>query len=338
MTPPAETTPDGGAGSTLAGRRAWVITDGKAGSESQATGIARALGLDFEVKRVDPQGLFRLIAPFGPVEPRARFGQAGSNFAPPWPEVVIAIGRRSVPYLKAVRRAAPACFTVHLLDPKAGARFADVIWVPEHDRLRGANVITTVTAPHGFSAARLAGLRTQAFSDIAALPRPRVAVLLGGRNAVYRYDDADHARLADALSAFRHAGAGFMITPSRRTHPELIAAVSKATEGAPRILYAGEGENPYARFLAHADRIIVTGDSISMTAEAAATGAPVFVFHPARGSVKFDRFHRAVEAAGATRPLGADSASVAPWSYPPIDATGEIAAAILSRWRHFLRR
>jgi len=322
----------------LTGRRAWLITDGKAGSESQASGIARALGLDFEAKRVAPRGLYKFIAPFGPVMPAARFGEPGSQFAPPWPEIVIGIGRRSVPYLKAVRRAAPHCFTVHLLDAKAGTAFAHMIWVPEHDRLRGETVVTTPTAPHSFSSERLAELRTNTPPDIAALPSPRIAVLLGGRNAVYRFDAADHARFSDSLALFATRGCSFMITSSRRTHTELLHAARTATAAAPRIIYDGRGDNRYADFLAHAHRIIVTGDSVSMTAEAAATGAPVFVFHPSRGSAKFDRFHRALERAGVTKALDTQSASEPAWRYHPIDSTAQIAQAIVSRWQCFHRQ
>jgi len=57
------------------------------------------------------------------------------------------------------RRAGVSTFTVVLQDPKTGLGTADVIWVPEHDRLRGANVFTTLTSPHSFTERRLAELR-----------------------------------------------------------------------------------------------------------------------------------------------------------------------------------
>ncbi|MEO1720565.1 MAG: ELM1/GtrOC1 family putative glycosyltransferase, partial [Pseudomonadota bacterium] len=143
----------------IEGSRAWVITDGKAGSESQARGIADGLELDWRLIRVAPTGLTKLIAPFGRPNRADRFGEPGSVFAPPWPDIAIAIGRRSMPYLRAVKRAHAATVTIALLDPKAGLGVADLIWVPEHDKLRGPNVITTLTAPHGFSPRRLAELR-----------------------------------------------------------------------------------------------------------------------------------------------------------------------------------
>lgn len=316
----------------LPGVRAWVITDGKTGSVSQATGIAQALDLDFRHIPVAPSGLYKLIAPFGPVDPSARFGASDSPFAPPWPDIALAIGRRSIPYLRAVKRQSPSSFCVVLLDPRGGTGFADLIWVPEHDRLRGPRVITTPTAPHGFSASRLAAERAAPRDDIVALPKPRVAVMLGGRNAVYRFSDDDHNRFARALASFARRGASFMVTASRRTHQELLEAARRATSDAPHIVFENGDDNPYAQFLSLADTIIVTGDSVSMTAEAAATGAPVFVFHPSQGSRKFARFHRALEAAGVARALETASADVPVWSYPPVDATRTIASEIARRF------
>ncbi len=139
--------------------------------------------------------------------------------------------------------------------------------------------------------------------DIAALPAPRVTVVLGGKNAVYKFTDADDERLCGALASLAALGASFMITPSRRTHQRLIKAAEAATQGAPRIFWDGEGANPYPQFLAHADMLIVTADSVNMTGEACATGQPVYVFEPSRGSAKFRRFHEALRHYGATRPL-----------------------------------
>jgi mitochondrial fission protein ELM1 len=317
----------------LEGARAWIITDGKAGMDVQALGLAAALGLKTEMKRVEPKGLFRLTAPWGPVDPRERFGRPGSAFAPPWPQLAIATGRASIPYIRAIRRAAGrATFTIVLQDPKTGESTADLIWVPAHDARRGSNVITTITAPHGFSPARLAALRREVPRDIAGLPHPRVAVVLGGKNAVYKFTEEDDARLAGALASLARLGASFMITPSRRSHQRLIRAVEQATRNAPRILWDGTGENPYPAFLAHADRLVVTADSVNMTGEACATGKPVFVFEPSAGSPKFRRFHEALREWGATRPLPGVVESLDEWDYTPLDSAAIIAAEVERIW------
>jgi uncharacterized protein len=300
----------------------------------QVKGVADALGLVSEWKHVSPQGIYRLLAPYSPVAPSEKFASMGSMFAPPWPDFVLSTGRLSIPYARAVKRAAgTATFSVILQDPKTQSAVADLIWVPEHDRRRGPNVVTTLTAPHSFTAQRLAGLRATTPPEIAALPGPRIAVILGGKNAVYKFTDACDDRFEASLKSLAALGVSFMITPSRRTHPRLLTAVDRATAQSPRILWSGEVPNPYADFLAHADALVVTADSVNMCGEAAATGRPVYVFHPARGSPKFHRFHRGLETSGATRALPAAFQALDVWSYAPLQAAEQIATEITSRWQ-----
>ncbi len=317
----------------LAGAKGWLITPGIVGMDVQTQGVADALGLSYEMKHVDPKGIWKWGSPWGPVAPSERFGEPGSRFAPPWPDVAIALGRGSVPYMRALRRRAGlATFTVVLQDPKTGAATADVIWVPEHDRLRGANVFTTLTSPHSFTARRLAELRRTIPPAIAALPRPRVGVILGGKNAVYKFRDEDDARLARSLASLGRLGASFLITPSRRTHERLRRVVEEATRNFPRIFWDGLGPNPYGDFLAHGDLFVVTADSVNMVGEAAATGSPVLVFTPGGGSAKFRRFHAALETRGATRPLPDEIDAIPSWSYAPLNSSDEIAREIERRW------
>ncbi|MEQ8823770.1 MAG: mitochondrial fission ELM1 family protein [Filomicrobium sp.] len=320
-------------GPLLEGASAWIITDGRAGMVVQARGVADALKLDYEEKIVAPKGIWKLMAPWGPVNPNERLGQPDSNFPEPWPDVVIASGRASIPYIRAIgRKAGPRTYTIVLQDPRSGENTADVIWVPEHDRRRGPNVITTPTSPHSFSQERLAELRKTVPPDIAALPSPRIAVSLGGRNGLYKFTDADEDRLSASLSSLAELGASFMITPSRRSHESLVEAADRATKGAPRILWRGEGENPYGNFLAHADALIVTADSVNMCGEACATGRPVYIFMPSGDAPKFQRFHDALAATGAPRPLPERFTELETWAYQPLDGAKAIAAEIERRY------
>jgi mitochondrial fission protein ELM1 len=328
-----EDAPAEAASRPLAGLSAWLITDGKASLHIQVAGVAQALGLKSEAKRVAPRAPWKYLAPWGPPDPQDRVGKPGSRFGPPWPDFVLATGRQAIPYSSAIRRlAGPATYTIVIQDPGFGARHADFFAVPGHDRLRGANVLAALTAPHEFSPARLAALRASLPADIAALPRPLVAVLLGGPNGVYRYSDTSLDYLAGALASLKHLGAGFLITPSRRTPPELVQALARVTEGAPRILWDGTGANPYPAFLAHADAFIVTADSVNMSGEAAATGRPVYIFEGDGGRGKFARFHEALRRYGASRPLPATFDRLESWDYAPLDSASLIAREIERRW------
>jgi len=317
----------------LAERKGWIISDGKAGNDVQSRGVFDALGIDYEVKTVAPRGIWYALSPWGPVSPAETFGTLGSPFRPPWPDFAISIGRLTTPYLRRLKRLAGlSTYTIILQNPKVGTSTADLFWVPEHDTLQGPNVMRTLTAPHSFTAKRLAELRRSMPSDIAALPAPRVAVALGGPNGDYRYTPDALARLASALRSLAELGAGLMITPSRRTPAEVTALVREATAGTHRIFWDGTGENPYPHFLAHADVFVVPADSVNMTGEPCATGKPVYVFAPEGGSRKFARFHEALARHGATRPLPERFERLETWSYAALNSAESIAAEIARRW------
>ncbi len=318
----------------LAGAKAWIISDGKAGHEALCRGVAEALGVEVEWKRIAPSGLWKALAPWGPVAPKERFGAPGTLFAPPWPQIAFAAGRTTTPYIRALKKKAGfKTYTVAMMDPRTGPGTADLIWVPEHDKRRGPNVISTLTAPHPLSPARLAGLRSRPDAAIDALPTPRIAVLVGGPNERYLYPDAIIGKLATLVRSLAELGGGLMITASRRTPPELAAAIETAIAGTPAIFWKGEGPNPYPQFLAKADAFLVTADSINMVGEAAATGRPIYVFAPEGGAAKFDAFHAALQSKGVTRPAPERFAALEHWSYPPLYAADAIAAEIERRWQ-----
>lgn len=318
----------------LAGARAWIISDGKAGHEALCRGVAEALGLAVEWKRIAPGGLWKALAPWAPVAPRERFGQPATMFAPPWPEIALAAGRTTTPYIRALKRKAGlATYTVVMMDPKTGPGTADLFWVPQHDKRRGPNVVTTLTAPHPLSPARLAAIRSRPEDAIGVLRTPRVAILLGGPNKYYRYPPAVIDRLAALVRSAADLGAGLMITASRRTPTELIAALDAALAGTGAIFWNGDGPNPYPQFLAHADAFLVTADSINMVGEAAATGRSIYVFEPDGGTQKFNGFHAALQAKGVTRIAPDLLTAIEQWSYPPLYAADVIAAEIERRWQ-----
>jgi hypothetical protein len=318
----------------LAGARGWIISDGKAGHEALCLGVAAALGLSVEIKRVTPSGLWKALAPWGPVAPGERFGAPHTLFAPPWPQIALAAGRTTTPYIRALKKKAGLkIFSVVLMDPKTGPGTADLFWVPEHDRRRGPNVVATLTAPHPLSPERLAELRKAPDTAIDALKRPRVAVLVGGPNERYRYPKPVIDRLAASVRSLAGLGAGLMITVSRRTPAALVSALDEAVSGTDAIFWKGEGVNPYPAFLAHADAFLVTADSVNMVGEAAASGRPIYVFEPEGGADKFTAFHAALRAKGVTRQAPDSFDAIAEWSYPPLYAADTIAAEIEQRWQ-----
>ncbi len=312
--------------------RVLVLASGRVGHETNALGVSEGLGFAVETRRVAPSFLFARLAPWGPVDPRDRPNVPGSLLAPPWPDIVIASGRVTVPYIRALKRASPRIFALFLQDPRFARREFDLIWTPQHDALHGPNVISTLTSPHPFSPTRIAQCRAVPDSRLASLLAPRCAIVLGGPSGAQHFTADDLAAMTAATRAIVAQGFSVMATPSRRTPPALLAAV-RAGLGAEKagFVWDGQGDNPYGAMLALADAILVTGDSANMVGEATATGAPVHIFEPSGG--------RSRKLAGAIDALIARGAAcrwtgrIERFSYSPIDSSGEIAAEVLRRFR-----
>ena len=152
----------------------WILTDGKIGDEQNCFGVARALGVKPDVRRIAPRLPFSWLMPFGPIDPREAPGRPDGPLAGSLPDLLLASGRRSVPYVRAIKKASGGrTFTVILKDPRTGPSVADLIWVPEYDRLRGPNVIVTLTSPHPVSHEALAAARANPDPRLASLPKPR---------------------------------------------------------------------------------------------------------------------------------------------------------------------
>lgn len=316
----------------LAGVRLLVLSSGKAGHEMNCLGVAEALGVPFEVKVVAPRPLYARLAPFGPAD---RSDMPDKNKSP-LAQIVLACGRVTVPYIRALKRAAPnKIFAVFLQDPAASRGVFDLIWAPEHDRLKGPNVFATLTSPHPFSARRLAQERLTIDPRVAALAAPTAAILLGGPSNGYEFKAGDLAALSEATRAIAAQGYSVMATPSRRTSVDLVEAVRRGLSESGGFIWDGSGQNPYAQMLAHARAILVTGDSVNMVGEAVATGAPVYLFEPSGGARRTSRFIAEMEARGAVRRF---SGRLEPFSYTPIDSSQSIAAEIARRFVAFRAR
>jgi uncharacterized protein len=307
----------------------WVLHDGKTGMANQVIGVAEALGWPFVEKRLAIRAPWRHLMPPLWLFPMRAVGQGGEALAPPWPDLVIACGRNTVALARAIKRASfGRTFWVQIQDPRFARSEVDLVVAPDHDRAPGANTFATLGAVHRVTGPKLADAARGAEGRFASLPRPLIAVLIGGDNAVYRLTDAGFQRLCEELAALARQGFGLAITPSRRTGPARAAQLREALAGLPAMVWDGSGENPYFAMLAACDAILVTADSVSMVSEAASTGKPVHVIELEGGSAKFRRFHDAMRAANITRPF---AGTIERWSYAPPDDTARAAAEIRRR-------
>jgi mitochondrial fission protein ELM1 len=311
----------------------WVLADDRAGNVAQCLGVAEALGLPFAVKTLRYDRLARLPNLLRP----GLTGVAAESRAAlcaPWPRLVIAAGRRTAPVARWIKRRSGARL-VQVMDPGfPGRGDFDLIVSPAHDRPKDApNVLEVAGAPHRVTPERLAAEAAKWRGAFAHLPRPWVAVIVGGatRNRPF---PVEMARALGERAAALAGGLGgsLLLTTSRRTGAEQEAALA-AVLPEPRWLhqFGKGGDNPYFGFLALADAIVVTGDSVSMCCEACAAAAPVFIWAPEGWAApKHARLHRLLYRGGYARPLDG-ATSLEGWARPRLDPARDVARAIRER-------
>lgn len=305
----------------------------------QADALARALGLDARALVLQPVLPARWCAPrLFPGAARALGADFANALAQP-PTLAIGCGRQAALATRVLRtRGARA---VQILDPRIDPRHWDVVIAPEHDGLRGANVVTLLGSLHPVDDAWLAQARTR-FATFGEWPSPRTALLVGGDSAHARLDaDALQALLVTVGTALAREGGSLLLTTSRRTAPAHVDALRAFAACWPGVAwFANDGmregittnahahANPYPGLLAWADRIVCTADSVNMLSEACATHAPVFVSAPERVQGRPRHFLDALLARGRIRAL---DARMAPFDVQPLRETARVAADVRAR-------
>ena len=309
-----------------------VISDGRAGHEAQTLGVAEALGAALDIRRIGPRGIYAALAPFAPPDP-----QDASAYARPYPDIAIAAGRRTLPALQRLKRdSGGRTFTVYVNKPANGPGAADLIIAPRHDGLRGANIFSPLTPANRLTPERLAAARGAPDPRIAALPNPRVALLIGGDSRRGAYGAKDVAALVETVASLLATGRSVMTTASRRTPAALRDALGAALAAPGGFFWEGAGPNPYVSILANADAIIATGDSVNMVGEALATAAPVYVVEPPGRRGKIDAYLAALAEAGAIRLWSGALEDC--WRRAPFNATPDIARAVAQAYVTFASR
>ena len=310
----------------------WVVSDGRAGIENQALGLAEAVErltpAEIAVKHIRWRPLFdRLPSAF---KTPAMLAPTSDPLTAPWPDLWIATGRATLPLSTRVKAWSQGrTFVVQTQDPRWSNTSYDMIVAPAHDGLSGDNVFEITGSPHRITPARIAQA-APAFADrIAPLPHPRVAVLIGGISKAFDLTEAHAADLADQIAdAVRASGGSLMLTFSRRTPEAARAVMTARLSDLPGWIWDGTGDNPLFGFLHYADHILVTEDSANMAAEAASTGKPVHVLPmiPLKSGDKFARLHDDLAERGATRPF---DGTLDGWTYDPLAETERAARAVL---------
>ncbi|MHB1302133.1 MAG: mitochondrial fission ELM1 family protein [Acidiphilium sp.] len=304
---------------------ARVLCTDLAGLRSQALGLAEAAGFATDSRIIAPKRPWNLFSPMLWPDPRCAIAPAA--LAPPDGDLLIGAGGAAARLLATLRR--PDLPAVVIQHPRMDPDRFDAILVGRHDELTGPNVIVTRTALHRVTPERLALERALWAPHFAHLPRPLVAVLVGGSNGRYRLDTAAARDLAASLARMMDRDkVGLMLTPSRRTDAAARAILHEALAPRGAWIWDMAGENPYFGMLATADAIVATADSVSMVSEAAATAAPVLLARLPGKSSRIGAFMDDMIACGRVRDF---AGKLETWNATALNDTPMAAAELRRR-------
>lgn len=332
----------------------WVLDDRRADTSAQALGIAEQLGLPFRhiglsfnwladavglARRGSLRGLARGGSPLATA--LASLGGAGGR-----PHLVISSGSRAATVARWLRDRL-GCRIVHCLRPGLALRGAlavhpgrlpgwsdfDLVVVPEHDGLpRAGNVFPVFGAPHRVSPAALQAALLHWQDRLDHLPQPVIALLVGGPIRGSNLEPARAHSLGVSVARAAAARSGSVVAcTSGRTGTEAADALAAGLGRAMHLIHRwGEpGENPYLGFLAAADAVVVTGDSVARISEACATSVPVHIAMAELASGEQRRLISGLIEAGQVRMFRGHFGG---WSRPPLDEAGRVAAEIRARF------
>jgi uncharacterized protein len=260
--------------------RIWLLTGAKHGDNAQAQRLADAMGFPFERRRIVLKPGYdrtkqRIEASLHHVDLTA-----SDALTPPWPDLILTIGRHLAMVALWIRSQASGHTKLALIGPpRAGTESFDLIIVPFQFRSEpGPNICRIGLPLLGIDPKRLAVDAERWKGRLAHLPRPLTVFLCGGPIKGYTLDPESAKGVVTTISRMEERGS-IQVTTSRRTPVEVADAIAEALPSGAGLYRwdAASEDNPYLGLLAHGDRFVVTGDSISMLVEVARLGKPLAI-------------------------------------------------------------
>jgi hypothetical protein len=306
----------------MAKLKALLLTEGYHGMISQVEGLAKALQAEFQHKIV------RLNWPWNFIPPKLtpiseiilkdkHYINENKSF-----DLVISCGRKSVIPSAIIKKKNTNIFTIHIQDPKINYKNFDVIIAPEHDELKGENVISSKGSIHYITQSEIEKAKNYLVNKFHN--ENVVSLILGGPSKYYSFSNEELTQVFRKIkSNFISQGYKVLVIPSMRT-PKRIIDLAMREFVKDGFVVNTVDKQAYLSALALATNIVVTCDSTSMISEAAASGKPIFVAHmePKKNNYRFKKFFQLFREMGITKELGD---KVDNWTYNRLNEADRIA-------------
>lgn len=258
----------------------WLVLGDKLGDNAQVELIADALGWPFERKSLVFLPQFRTGKPrFRPTLNHLDRDLSAALEAP-WPDLIITIGRRPSMAALAVRELSGNRSRVVMIGrPRRLPELALGVVTPQYSVPVADNVMHLDYPLMKIDTDAILAEKSAHAASMSRLPRPLTAVLVGGSTSPFVLDVEAAKQLLAQTRECCVGGTNYLST-SRRTDAAVVDYLAGTLRDDERLYrwQPDDPDNPYLGLLAHADRVVVTCDSISMMMEAARLGKPLAIF------------------------------------------------------------
>ena len=301
-----------------------LLTQGMHGMISQVEGLAKALDIDFTHHTVELNNFWKMIPPkFTPISQIVYKKVNQSDF-----DMIISCGRKSViPSIHLKNSLKKKVISIHIQDPKVNFNNFDFIVAPEHDSIKGLNVINTKGAIHYLTNDEITKNKDYLDSFIKKDQRKICTLILGGPTKYYDYSFKNIKNIFLLLNNFlKKNDFQLVVIPSMRT-PKNSIDYAKEYFGENHTIIDNIDKKAYLSALSISQSIVVTCDSSSMISEAALTGKPIYVANilPRKNDKRFQKFRKLFRELNIIRNLGEEEEN---WNYQKLDETNRVAKII----------
>ena len=301
-----------------------LLTQGMHGMISQVEGLAKALDIDFTHHTVELNNFWKMIPPkFTPISQIVYKKVNQSDF-----DIIISCGRKSViPSIHLKNSLKKKVISIHIQDPKVNFNNFDFIVAPEHDSIKGLNVINTKGAIHYLTNDEIIKNKDYLNLFIKKDQRKICTLILGGPTKYYDYSFKNIKNIFLLLNNFlKKNDFQLVVIPSMRT-PKNSIVYAKEYFGKNHTIIDNIDKKAYLSALSISQSIVVTCDSSSMISEAALTGKPIYVANilPRKNDKRFKKFRKLFRELNIIRNLGEEEEN---WNYQKLDETNRVAKII----------
>ena len=303
-----------------------LLTEGMHGMISQVEGLAKALDIDYIHQKVELNKFTKFLPP--KITPVSNL--FFKNFKTPEIDLIISCGRKSViPSIYLKKNSKKKIINIHIQDPKVSLKNFDYIIVPEHDGVKGENVITSRGAIHYLTSDEIKK-NSNYLTGMLNKEKEYLLLILGGPNKYYDYNEKNLLDIFKKIQKLTFKNdLQAIIIPSMRT-PQNIIDLAHKFFGEQNLIIKNVDKKAYLSGLALAKFIIVTCDSTSMISESALTGKPIYIAEipSKKNDYRFRQFRDLFKKLNIIRTL---DNNLETWKYEILDETNRIAKLLKNK-------